>query len=66
MASNGRRSPAISDAAQRLDSSAGALGIYQHTDGTALLTSFVSLAVECQKAGYTPSWFDADALAAHR
>ena len=39
------------------------LGIYEHADSTALLTSFVTLAVECQKAGHKPSWFDAESLA---
>jgi hypothetical protein len=59
----GQASPAISDAAQRLVASAGALGVYEHADSTALLTSFVTLAVECQKAGHKPSWFDAESLA---
>jgi ABC-type glycerol-3-phosphate transport system substrate-binding protein len=57
-------SPAVGDAAQRLVSSAGALDVYEHADSTALLTSFVTLAVECQKAGHKPSWFDAESLAA--
>ena len=61
----GQASPAIADAAQRLTASADALGIYAHADSTALLTSFVTLAVECQKAGHKPSWFDAEALAQH-
>lgn len=56
-------SPAIADAAQRTAASADALGVYEHADATALLTSFVTLAVECQKAGHQPSWFDANALA---
>jgi hypothetical protein len=56
-------SPAIADAARRLVASADALGVYEHADSTALLTSFVTLAVECQKAGYKPSWFDAESLA---
>lgn len=55
--------PAIADAAQRLVASASALGVYEHADSTALLTSFVTLAVECQKAGHKPSWFDAESLA---
>jgi hypothetical protein len=58
-------SPAIADAAQRLVASAGSLGVYEHADSTALLTSFVTLAVECQKAGHKPSWFDAESLAQH-
>jgi hypothetical protein len=53
----------IQDAGERLAASAQALGIYDHAEGTALLTSFVSLAVACQKAGHKPSWFDAEALA---
>ena len=56
-------SPAIADAARRLVTSADALGVYEHADSTALLTAFVTLAVECQKAGYKPSWFDAESLA---
>jgi hypothetical protein len=56
-------SPAIADAAQRMVTSADALGVYSHSDSTALLTSFVTLAVECQKAGNKPSWFDAASLA---
>ena len=55
--------PAIADAAQRMVASADALGIYEHADSTALPTSFVTLAVECQKTGYKPSWFDAESLA---
>lgn len=56
-------SPAIAAAAQRMVASADALDIYAHADSTALLTSFVTLAVECQKAGHKPSWFDAESLA---
>ena len=56
-------SPAIADATRRMVASADALGIYEHADSTALLTSFVTLAVECQKAGHKPSWFDAESLA---
>ena len=37
-------SPAIADAAQRMVTSADALGVYSHSDSTALLTSFVTLA----------------------
>lgn len=58
----GQASPAVADAAQRMTTSAGALGVYAHADSTALLTSFVTLAVECQKAGHKPSWFDAASL----
>ena len=61
----GQASPAIADAAQRMTAAADALVIYEHADSTALLTSFVTLAVECQKAGYKPSWFDAESLAQH-
>jgi hypothetical protein len=56
-------SPAIADEGERLVAAADALGLYSNTDGTALLTAFVGLAVECQKADYKPSWFDADELA---
>ena len=56
-------SPAIGDATRRMVASADALGVYEHADSTALLTSFVTLAVECQKAGHKPSWFDAESLA---
>ena len=61
--SSEQSSPAIADAAQRMVTSADALGVYAHADSTALLTSFVTLAVECQKAGHKPSWFDAESLA---
>jgi hypothetical protein len=52
----------IRDQTQRMVTSAGALGIYDHTEGTALLTSFVSLAVACTSAGQKPTWFDPSAL----
>lgn len=52
----------IQDQGQRLVAAAQAIGLYNHAEGTALLTSFVSLGVACQKAGYKPSWFDAAAL----
>lgn len=61
----GQASPAIADAAQRMTAAADALVVYEHADSTALLTSFVTLAVECEKAGHKPSWFDAEALAQH-
>lgn len=53
----------IRDQGERLSASAGALGIHDNAEGTAMLTSFVSLAVACQLAGHQPSWFDAEALA---
>lgn len=53
----------IRDQGERLAASAGAMGIHDNAEGTALLTSFVSLAVACQLAGHPPSWFDAEALA---
>lgn len=53
----------IRDQGERLSASAGTIGIYENAEGTALLTSFVSLAVACQQAGHQPSWFDAAALA---
>ncbi len=53
----------IRDQGERLAASAGALGLHDNAEGTALLTSFVSLAVACQVAGHPPSWFDAQALA---
>lgn len=53
----------IRDHGERLSASAGAMGIHDDADGTAVLTSFVSLAFACQLAGHRPSWFDAEALA---
>lgn len=53
----------IRDQGERLAASAGAMGIHDNAEGTAMLTSFVSLAVACQLAGHQPSWFDAEALA---
>ncbi|RTL64565.1 MAG: hypothetical protein EKK42_25235 [Pseudonocardiaceae bacterium] len=53
----------IADEAERLVAAAKAFQAYDHAEGTALLTSFVGLAVECQKAGFKPSWFDAATLA---
>jgi hypothetical protein len=53
----------IRDHGERLSASAGAMGIHDDAEGTAVLTSFVSLAVACQVAGHRPSWFDAEALA---
>ncbi|SDG34099.1 hypothetical protein SAMN05216377_11118 [Pseudonocardia oroxyli] len=59
----GAASPSIADEGERLIAAADALGLYPNTDGTALLTAFVGLAVECQKANHKPSWFDANELA---
>lgn len=53
----------IADEGHRLVAAADAMGLYDHAEGTALLTSFVGLAVACQKAGHKPSWFDAEKLA---
>jgi hypothetical protein len=58
-------SPAIADDGQRLLAAAGSFRAYDHFEGTALLTSFVGLAVACQNAGIRPTWFDADALRNH-
>lgn len=46
-----------------IDVDVAQMGLYDHAEGTALLTSFVGLAVACQKAGHKPSWFDAEKLA---
>lgn len=55
-------SPKVREEAQRMVAAAEALGIYNNTEGTALLTSFVGLAAQCQLAGHKPSWFDATKL----
>ncbi|WP_232661915.1 hypothetical protein [Pseudonocardia sp. TRM90224] len=55
-------SPAIKDEGERLVASAEAFQPVNNFEGTALLTAFVGLAVECQKAGHRPSWFDAERL----
>lgn len=52
----------IADEGERMVAAAESLGMYDHADSTALLTSFVGLSVACQKAGHKPSWFDAGAL----
>ncbi|MGH3612837.1 MAG: hypothetical protein ACRDRK_09615 [Pseudonocardia sp.] len=55
--------PQIRDEGERLLAAAEAVGVYDHAEGTALLTSFVGLSLACQQAGHKPSWFDAEALA---
>lgn len=55
----------VADEGQRMVAAAEAFQAYDHAEGTALLTSFVGLAVACQQAGHKPSWFDATALAAN-
>ena len=52
----------IADESRRLVAAADAMGMYDHTEGTALLTSFVGLSAACTKAGHQPSWFDPASL----
>jgi hypothetical protein len=52
----------IADEGERMVAAAEAFQVVDHFEGTALLTSFVGLAVACQQAGHKPSWFDATAL----
>jgi hypothetical protein len=52
----------IADEAERMVAAAEAFQAVDHFEGTALLTSFVGLAVACQEAGHKPSWFDAASL----
>lgn len=53
---------ALRDPAERMVASAKALGLYDHTEGTALLTAFTEVAVECTKAQHKPSWFEPEKL----
>ncbi len=55
----------VRDQGQRVVAAAESLGIYNNTEGTALLTAFVSLSVACTQAGNKPSWFDPAALASN-
>lgn len=55
-------SPQIADEGRRMVAAAEAFEVYEHAEGTALLTAFVGLAVACQIAGRKPSWFDAESL----
>ena len=52
----------IADEDERMVAAAEAFQAVDHFEGTALLTSFVGLAVACQEAGHKPSWFDAASL----
>lgn len=54
--------PEIADEARRVVAAAESFELYSHVDGTALLTSFVGLSVQCQVVGHQPSWFDAQEL----
>jgi hypothetical protein len=58
----GHASTEVTDEGQRMVAAAQAMGMYDHAEGTALLTSFVGLAVACTKAGYQPSWFEPEKL----
>jgi hypothetical protein len=57
-----RASGEIADEGERMVAAAEAFQVVEHFEGTALLTSFVGLAVACQQAGHKPSWFDPVAL----
>lgn len=47
----------VRDDSRRLVASAGSFGVDENTEGTALLTAFTQLAVDCTKAKYQPFWF---------
>ncbi len=53
----------IANEGRQMVTSAESMSIYDNTEGTALLTAFVGLAVACTKADQKPSWFDPIALA---
>jgi hypothetical protein len=52
----------VADEGQRMVAAAEAMGMYNHAEGTALLTSFVGLAVACTKVDHQPSWFEPEKL----
>jgi hypothetical protein len=52
----------VADEGERMVAAAEAFQAVDHFEGTALLTSFVGLAVACQEAGHKPSWFNATEL----
>jgi len=58
-----KASDAVRDPAERTVAAAMSLGLYDHSEGTALLTAFTERAVECTKAQHKPSWFEPAALA---
>lgn len=55
----------IAQEGRQMVAAAESMGVYDHAEGTALLTAFVGLAVACTKADQQPSWFDPVTLAAN-